>query len=129
MAVKDALLLALIVFVVLLATKDSDGQTLEGRTECRYERNTEQSANGSISTYQRERCVEEPGQTIRQVRIGDLVRESWVREHPVIKQDFAYRGNRCRWFLESGTAERDLVQYQGIICEVQPNAWRVIDKF
>jgi len=127
MAIKNALLLVFIVVACLASTVDA--QTLEGRTECRYERNTEQTANGSISTYQRERCVEEPGQTVRQVRIGDLVRESWVREHPVIKQDFAYRGNRCRWFLESGTAKRDLVQYQGIICEVQPNAWRVIDKF
>jgi hypothetical protein len=127
MAIKNKLLLGLVVVACLYSTVEA--QTLEGRTECRYERNTEQSANGSISTYQRERCVEEPGQTVRQVRIGDLVRESWVREHPVIKQDFAYRGNRCRWFLESGTAERDLVQYQGIICEVQPNAWRVIDKF
>lgn len=127
MAVKNALLLGFILVVVLGSTVDA--QTLEGRTECRYERNTEQSANGSISTYQREQCVEEPGQTVRQVRIGDLVRQSWVKEHPVIKQDFAYRGNRCRWFLESGTAQRDLVQYQGIICEVQPNAWRVIDKF
>lgn len=127
MAIKNALLLGFILVVILGSTVDA--QTLEGRTECRYERNTEQGANGSISTYQREQCVEEPGQTVRQVRIGDLVRASWVQPHPVVKQDFAYRGNRCRWFLESGTAERDLVQYQGIICEVQPNAWRVIDKF
>lgn len=127
MVIKNQLLLVFVVAVCLLSTVDA--QTLVGRTECRYERNTEQGSNGSISTYQREQCVEEPGQTVRQVRIGDLVRASWVRPHPVVKQDFAYRGNRCRWFLESGTAERDLVQYQGIICEVQPNAWRVIDKF
>ena len=127
MAIKNALLLGFVLVVILGSTVDA--QTLEGRTECRYERNTEQNANGSTSTYQRERCVEEPGQTVRQVHIGDLIRVSWVQEHSVIKQDFAYRGNRCRWFLESGTAERDLVQYQGIICEVQPNAWRVIDKF
>jgi len=126
MAIKDLLLLVAIVCATLAPTVDA--QTLEGRTECRYESGTERTDRGIVD-YQRERCVEEPGQTVRQVRIGDLVRESWVRQHPVIKQDFAYRGNRCRWFLESGTAQRDLVQYQGIICEVQPNAWRVIDKF
>lgn len=129
MAIKDALLLVFIIIIVLLATKEADSQTLKGRTECRYETETAKSDQGIINYRQRERCVEEPGQTVRQVRIGDLVRASWVRPHPVVKQDFAYRGNRCRWFLESGTAQRDLVQYQGIICEVQPNAWRVIDKF
>lgn len=104
-------------------------ETLEGRTECNYEVQTEKFPNGKLHTYQKERCIEEPGQTVRTVRIGDLVRESWVTKHPIIKDYFGYRGNRCRWFLESDSAQKDLVQYQGIICEVQPNAWRVVDKF
>ena len=127
MAVKNLLLLAVIIGVMLASTVEA--QTLEGRAECNYEVQTEKFPNGKLHTYQKERCVEEPGQTVRTVRIGDLVRETWVTKHPVIKDYFGYRGNRCRWFLESDSAQKDLVQYQGIICEVQSNAWRVIDKF
>ena len=127
MAIKD-LLLTISVLVLILGST-AEAETLEGRTECNYEVQTEKFSNGKLHTYQKERCIEEPGQTVRQVYVGQLVRETWVNRHPVIKQYFGYRGNRCRWFEESGTAQGDLVQYQCIICEVQSNAWRVIDKF
>ncbi len=127
MAIKNLLLLIGIVGVILASTVEAE--TLEGRSECRYEVQTEKFPNGKLQTYQKERCIEEPGQTVRSFRVGDLVRDTWVTQHPVIKDYFGYRGNKCRWFVESSTAQRDLVQYQGIICEVQPNAWRVIDKF
>ena len=127
MAIKDLLLVIFIAGIILGST--AEAETLEGRSECNYEVQTEKFSDGKLRTYQKERCVEEPGQTVRQVLIGQLVRETWVNRHPVVTQYFDYRGNRCRWFLESGAAQKDLVQYQGIICEVQPNAWRVIDKF
>lgn len=127
MAIKDLLLVIFITGIILGSTVEAE--TLEGRSECNYEVQTEKLPDGKLRTYQKERCVEEPGQTVRQVLIGQLVRETWVNRHPVITQYFDYRGNRCRWFLESGAAQKDLVQYQGIICEVQPNVWRVIDKF
>jgi len=127
MAIKDLLFAVLIATVMLASTVEAE--TLQGRTECDYQVQTEKFSDGKIKTYQKEKCIEEPGQTVRQVYLGQLVRETWVSRHPVIDQYFNYRGNRCRWFLESGAAERDLVQYQGIICEVQPNAWRVVDKF
>ena len=117
-----------LVFVIGL-WHTAEAETLEGRSECNYEVRTEKFPNGKLHTYQKERCVEEPGQTVHTVQIGDLVRETWVTVHPIIKDYFGYRNNRCRWFVESNMAQKDLVQYQGIICEVQPNAWRVIDKF
>lgn len=103
-------------------------QTLPEVHECRYERTVEQQGT-TIRSTQREHCVEDSQREIRRVQIGDLVRISQVSTHPVIKQDFYYRQTRCRWFAESNTANRDLVQFQGIVCEVQPNVWRVIDKF
>ena len=127
MAIKDLLLTVAILVLILGST--AEAETLEGRSECNYEVQTEKFPDGKLHTYQKERCVEEPGQTVYTVQIGDLVRETWVIEHPIIKDYFGHRGNKCRWFLESNMAQKDLVQYQGIICEVQPNAWRVIDKF
>lgn len=127
MAIKDLLLVIFITGIILGSTVEAE--TLEGRSECNYEVQTEKFPNGKLHTYQKERCVEEPGQTVRTIQVGDLIRETWADKHPVIKDYFGYRGNKCRWFLESAAAQRDLVQYQGIICEVQPNAWRVIDKF
>lgn len=127
MAIKNSMFL--ISIIGLMLTSMAVAETLEGRSECNYEVQTEKFSDGKLQTYQKERCVEEPGQTVHSFRVGDLIRETWASQHPVVKDYFRYRGNKCRWFLESATAQRDLVQYQGIICEVQPNAWRVIDKF
>ena len=104
-------------------------QTLDGRTECRYEVQTDKTASGTIRSHTRETCVEEPAVEIKQLKIGDVVRAGQLAQHPVIKQDFAYQNTRCRWFVESNSAQRDLVQYQGIACQVQPNVWRIVDKF
>lgn len=104
-------------------------QVLDALTQCRYETQTDKRANGTVSSTAKETCVDESSVVIKQLRIGDVIREMQAQPHPVIKQDFMYRGNQCRWFVEAGTAQRDLVQYQGIICQIQPNVWRVIDKF
>ncbi len=124
MAVKN--LLPLIAFVTVTSAWS---QKLEPRSDCTYESETTVNNRGSVTTRQTERCVEEPGVDVPRLRIGDIVRSNQLLQHPVIKIDFYYRGINCRWFAQAQTANSDLVQYQGIACEVQPNVWRIIDKF
>jgi hypothetical protein len=120
MAIKN--LLPLIVFF------SAQAQVLPEIHECTYERIIEK--NGTlVRSIQRERCVEDSQREIRPVRIGDVIRSNQVNPHPIIRNDFFYQQTRCRWFAELNAAQRDLVQFQGIMCEVQSNVWRVIDKF
>lgn len=124
MAIKNLLPLSLLVCTLAVSA-----QRLEGRSECRYEQRTETLPNGRVQNYAKEVCVEEPAVEIQRLQIGNVVRIGQLKPHPVITQEFAYKQTRCRWFAETDTSQRDLVQYQGIACEVQPNVWRVIDKF
>ena len=107
----------------------ASAETLPEISQCRYETQIDHLPNGTTKTYQKEVCMEESSVTIQTVRIGQLVRLNQLRPHPVIQNDFAYHRSRCRWFTEASTAQKDLIQFQGIACEVQPNIWRVIDKF
>lgn len=118
-----------IVGLLAFCTLAASAQVLPEHVECRYERETQKKVNGRITSVQRETCIEEPEVVVNKFRVGDIVREAKLPPHPVIRNDFAYKQSRCRWFVETDTAQRDLVQYQGIACEVQPNVWRVIDKF
>jgi len=74
-------------------------------------------------------CDERPEIKVRNVRIGDTVRESEVRPHPNFPKTFPYRGTQCRWFMEPVLKNQDLGQYQGIICQSHGTQWRVVDKW
>ena len=129
MAIKDVLLIIAVVGIILGSTVEAE--TLEGRSECNYEVQTEKFPDGKLHTYQKERCVEEPGKTIRTFQIGDLVRESWITPHSQIKE---YRydsqlGIRCKWAETFQVIRGKVVRFTLIIGEVEPNTWRVIDKF
>lgn len=64
------------------------------------------------------------------VKVGDLVRESEVRVHPIYPNAFLYRGSQCRWFIESVPQAGKIEVNQGIICNsFAQNAWRVVDKW
>lgn len=124
MAIKNLLPL-----IAVMATTAAYGQKLEPRSDCTYQNETTVINNATVTTRQTERCVEEPGVDVARLRIGDVVRSNQLLQHPVIKIDFHYRGVNCRWFAQALSTQKDLVQYQGIACEVQPNVWRIIDKF
>ncbi len=120
MAIKNLLPLILVC--------SAQAQVLPEVHECTYERVIEQ--NGTlVRSIHRERCIEDSRREIRPVQIGSIIRSNQVSSHPVIRNDFYYQGTRCRWFAELNAAQRDLVQFQGIMCEVQPNVWRIVDKF
>lgn len=64
------------------------------------------------------------------VKVGDMVRESEVRVHPIYPNAFLYRGSQCRWFVESVPQAGKVEVNQGIICNSpSQNAWRVVDKW
>jgi hypothetical protein len=105
-------------------------QTIPERRSCRTTTVNEYN-DGRVSAKIAEQCVEESAIQMRAARIGDLVRPTEVAEHPVIPQEFAYKGTTCRWYYEPGVASgsRDITTVQGIICQVRPAVWRIIDKF
>lgn len=74
-------------------------------------------------------CDERPEIQVRNVRIGDTIRESEVRPHPNFSRPFRYLGAQCRWFVEPVYRNQDLGQYQGIICQSHGPQWRVVDKW
>lgn len=74
-------------------------------------------------------CDDRPAIQVRNVQVGELVRESEVRPHPNFPKPFRYRTAQCRWFIEPEPRNADLLQRQGIICQSNGNEWRVIDKW
>lgn len=108
----------------------SEIQTVPERRSCRTE-TVKQNNNGIVTAKFTEQCIEESAVKIRPVQIGDLVRSNEVGSHPVVTQEFLYKANRCRWFFESGASRGngDLAPTQGIMCQVRPAVWRIIDKF
>jgi len=123
MAIKDLLPMKKIAISLWFCTLAVSAQTvLPERFEERFETKTIRHSNGRDETYQQSIAVEEPGVELKQVRIGDIVRAGHLNPHPVIDKEFTYMQSRCRWF-------RDLIQYQVIACQLQPNVWQVIDKF
>ena len=102
--------------------------TLPENTVCRY-RHEVQKHNKEVVTGQATTCIEEPPERVRRVEPGDLVRIGELRAHPEKPDPFWYQNTTCWWFTEPDVINRDLVMYQGIICEVKPTVWVVIDKF
>lgn len=86
-------------------------------------------ANKNLTVETNMVCDERPEIQVRNVRIGDTVRESEVRSHPNFPKLFRYLGTQCRWFIEPTLRNGDLGQYQGIICLSHGSQWRVVDKW
>ena len=88
-------------------------------------------ANGGRMTVEQNMvCNDQPEIKVRVVKRGEMVRESEVRPHPHFPKPFVYRTSQCRWFIEPEVHPgRDLLQRQGIICQVNGNEWQVVDKW
>ena len=88
-------------------------------------------ANGSRLTVEQNMvCNDQPEIKVRVVKRGEMVRESEVRPHPNFPKQFIYRTSTCRWFIEPEVDPgRDLLQRQGVICQVNGNEWQVVDKW
>ena len=117
-----------ILLLAFIATS-AQAEIVPGYADCKYRAVTTDVGGQTVLAEQSNTCIEEPPVEIKKVKIGDLVRLEHIQQHPVIRQPFIYRETQCRWFIEPGTSGRDLVTYQGIVCQVHPTVWRVIDKF
>jgi hypothetical protein len=85
---------------------------------------------GRMTVEQNMVCNDQPEIKVRVVKRGEMVRESEVRPHPNFPKPFVYRTAQCRWFIEPEVHPgRDLLQRQGIICQVNGNEWQVVDKW
>lgn len=115
--------------ILAMVATSAQAEIVPGYADCKYRATMKNVAGHEVLAEQSNTCIEEPPVEVKKTKIGDLVRLEHVQTHPVIHQPFIYRGATCRWFIEPGTAGRDLVAYQGIVCQVNPAVWRVIDKF
>lgn len=52
-----------------------------------------------------------------------------LRKHPNFPRAFSYKGQECRWYLESGFNGKDIRQMSGIVCMLEPTRWVIVDKF
>lgn len=85
---------------------------------------------GRLAVEQNMVCTDQPEIQVKKVKRGELVRESEVRIHPNFPKRFKYRATACRWFMEPEVQPgRDILQRQGIICQVNGNEWQVVDKW
>jgi hypothetical protein len=85
---------------------------------------------GRMSVEQNMVCDDRPVIQVRKVQRGEHVRESEVLPHPAFPRPFVYRTSTCRWFIEPEVHPgRDLLQRQGIICQLHASDWQVVDKW
>ena len=61
--------------------------------------------------------------------IGTVGEVTQFRPHPEYTQRFYHNGTQCKWFVETGFTGRNVRTYQGIICQIRPQKWVVVDKF
>jgi hypothetical protein len=82
-----------------------------------------------VASQQEMVCSDEPTIVEKPVAIGELIRESQVMPHPDKPNVFKYKGANCKWYIETDSKGLDMYQWQGVICEVRPGTWKVLDKF
>jgi hypothetical protein len=87
-----------------------------------------------ISTDTQMVCSDLPDIRVRPVRIGETIWESETDLHsiPQERKYFWYKRTKCRLFQERNPRDRNLIVYQGVICQANgtPNSkWQVVDKF
>lgn len=66
---------------------------------------------------------------IKVAKVGSIVDISQLRAHPNYTNKFYHNGTECRWFLDSSWTGKDIRQYQGVACKLEPSKWVVVDKF
>jgi len=85
---------------------------------------------GRIQVEQNMVCDERSAIQVRKVKPGEMILESEVRPHPNFPKPFTYRTSKCRWFIEPEVHPgKDLLQRQGIVCQINSNQWQVVDKW
>jgi hypothetical protein len=75
-------------------------------------------------------CSDNPDlKTLQQVNPGTVGRLAQFRHHPDRPSLFWHNGAQCRYFLDSQYTGSDIRTWEGVICQLQGDAWVVVDKF
>jgi hypothetical protein len=75
-------------------------------------------------------CNDNTDQSVmKKTQIGSIVDLSQLRPHPNYPKRFYHNGTECKWFVEIGWTSKDVIQFQGIACQLEPTKWVVVDKF
>lgn len=75
-------------------------------------------------------CKDRPElMTLKNTLVGQVGDAGQFRPHPDRPNRFWHNGAQCRWFVEPTFTNRNIHNFQGIVCEVQPDRWVVVDKF
>jgi hypothetical protein len=75
-------------------------------------------------------CRDETKPKVHNTTIGTIVNDiTQLRPHPTFQKSFDYKGEQCRWFVESGWSGKDLQRMNGIACLTSSRQWIVVDKF
>jgi len=75
-------------------------------------------------------CRDNTRPKITETVIGGIVEDiTQLRPHPKFQKTFDYKGEQCRWFVESGWSGKDLQKMNGIVCLTSSRQWVVVDKF
>lgn len=67
--------------------------------------------------------------TLANSTVGTIGEIGQFRPHPAYLNRFWHNGVQCKWFLEPAFKNHEVQTFQGIICELRPNQWVVVDKF
>jgi hypothetical protein len=89
-------------------------------------------AGSSVAMTQELICTDQDLPKNRQVKIGDVVRESEVAPHwdPAKRQSFPYKGMECRWFMENVSLGAGGIAHNlGVMCRVKNEQWHVLEKW
>lgn len=122
-------------------------QTAEGRAVgakgnedlvCQHAVNLESSyllvAQGDrkMQAEQQMTCYDGPEYNIRKVKVGDVVRDSEVEQHPTVRKYYAYQRTQCRYYGEHTMVKDNLAFYQGVMCRIDSSRnpkWQIMDKW
>lgn len=75
-------------------------------------------------------CNDNSDQTaLKKTKIGSVVDISQLNPHTNYPKRFYHNGTECKWFLEPSWTGKDVIQFQGIACQLEPTKWVVVDKF
>jgi hypothetical protein len=89
-----------------------------------------QSIGGSRMAMEQEMvCSDEPKPYVRLVNVGEVIRESEVQPHARNRRPFIYKGSTCRWFSQFDPHQVVLEPQEGIMCKMNNDQWKVVDKF
>ena len=128
--------------VTMRAQIDNQWQDVEGEgvadnyTEaCRQAKEfvnlqTLRPTDGVIDTESSMVCSDEPKTTYKtKIKVGDWLKESEVPVFHSFPKPFKHVGSRCKWFPYKETHLGKVVGFAGIMCELRPGEWQVVDLF